>query len=411
MTHLTQALGNSTALTVLCAAIVLAGVAAGFLLSHDMTIVADERFHHRQVIRYMTGDYTTVEELTMPPTYHALQAALNRPFPYPSRITVRLTNMMLGLMAIGLFFLLARQIKAEHAPLRTVQAAFLPILFPFFFVIYTDLVALLLILGATFFTFHRRYNLAGLIGIAVLLVRQNAIPWLAMLVAMSYLEAYGPRLEWRPLYRHALRCWAFALAALAFVVFVVLNHGVAIGDAERHPLGLHRDNIYLFLVCCALLILPLQLPALAGPDSVLRKPWAIATALATIVVAYVDFWWLNPPTPEPDSIFLRRHVIDYAAGHLWAQLLYSALAGAGILALLSIRLQRPSWYLIYPFTLATLIPTKLIEPRYYITTFVFLLLFRKVQRPGWEMCVTVAYAVAAFALLIAIVRGQSQFFL
>jgi len=101
--------------------------------------------------------------------------------------------------------------------------------------------------------------LAGLIGIASIIVRQNNIIWLFFIFILIYALENNSFNKYS-LKAHLKKSWIFLLGFLAFLIFAILNKGIAIGDKESHPLAsLHFSNIYFMLFLFFFLFLPLNL--------------------------------------------------------------------------------------------------------------------------------------------------------
>ena len=65
---------------------------------------------------------------------------------------MRFLSLLIGLAAIGVFWLITRELYGDVGLLRLLQFIFFPILFPFFFLLYTDVLSLFCVL-LTFFSF------------------------------------------------------------------------------------------------------------------------------------------------------------------------------------------------------------------------------------------------------------------
>src|SRR4029453_9899297 len=171
--------------------------------------------------------------------------------------SVRLVQFEIALCTILTFFLLARRRNAAHATLKPLQFVFLPILFPLFFMIYTDVASLFFVLLTALAASAGRYPAAGGLGLASCLIRQNNVVWTALAFAQAYVRDHG----WRrpsPISK-LLRYAPVLLSAAAIGGWLVFNRGqVAAGDVTAHPLGTpHLGNVFFMLFVSGILFLPL----------------------------------------------------------------------------------------------------------------------------------------------------------
>jgi alpha-1,2-glucosyltransferase len=78
------------------------------------------------------------------------------------------------------------------------------------------------------------------------------------------------------------------------------------------------------------------------------------------------------------------------------------------LSLIVTPLSRKSWYLFYAITILFLLPSWLIEQRYYIIPFALFMLFRKDQSPFFER-ITVAYYIGILCFLLPLIVSLKIF--
>jgi alpha-1,2-glucosyltransferase len=153
-----------------------------FVLSFS-SLYADEEVHYDQIARFARGDLSLNPALTTLPGYHALLGLIG----YVTGVTnipfMRFLSFLIGLATIGVFGLISRELYRDAGFLRVLQLAFLPILFPFFFLLYTDVLSLLFVLLAFFFILRERPTLAAVMSLAGVLVRQTNIVWLLFFFA------------------------------------------------------------------------------------------------------------------------------------------------------------------------------------------------------------------------------------
>ncbi len=118
------------------------------------------------------------------PGYHAAVALALWATGRTGLFSARLVSTLISAVTVLVFYLLAWKVEGRSALVRTLQFAFFPIIFPFFSLVYMDVLALMLVLLGFYFVLHRRYALAGLAGILSVLARTNNISWLAFLFVL-----------------------------------------------------------------------------------------------------------------------------------------------------------------------------------------------------------------------------------
>ena len=142
----------------------------------------DELTHYPQILLFFEGRWELYKFPgenysvgAMIPGYHALMATFANVFGNAEPHIIRLYAFCLSLCLLPCAYLLARGIDSENAGLRTAQMYFLPILFPFYFLIYTDILSLALLLASLFACRDRCFKLAGALSFLSLFVRQANI--------------------------------------------------------------------------------------------------------------------------------------------------------------------------------------------------------------------------------------------
>ncbi|WP_119396498.1 Dol-P-Glc:Glc(2)Man(9)GlcNAc(2)-PP-Dol alpha-1,2-glucosyltransferase [Salinibius halmophilus] len=148
----------------------------GLQMMPEHSYFHDEFFHYPQIKEFSEGIFDDVsDKLTMLPGYHAMVAAVAWVIGDNSIPATRVISAFLSLPALIFFFLCAKDLGKPNR--YTVSLLFYssPIIFPYFFVLYTDMVSLMLLLASFFFTLKRHYQVAALIAFASLFVRQTNI--------------------------------------------------------------------------------------------------------------------------------------------------------------------------------------------------------------------------------------------
>ncbi len=396
-------------------ALVAAAVLLAFRLVGNSAFFMDEGVHFQQITLFREGRLELSPRLTMLPGYHALTATAMRLFDKSGRYSARFFSTAISLATILVFYLLSGGLRSFTSLAKTFQFAFLPILFPFFPLIYTDVLSLLLVLIGLYLTLGKRYNLGALTVGLSLLVRQNNIVWLGLLYALAFSEYCHPR-GWLWLTGHLRpdflrRAWVFWLGLAGFLLFLLVNGGVAMGDDLNHPsplqgasLGLHAGNLYLLLFLSFFLFLPLHLANLPTLGVFLwRRPWVLLLLLAFFLVYLPTFVNSHPYNVLAPQVVWRNRLLMAATASPLAKTLFFLPLAAGLLSVAVTPLAEKRYYWLYPFTALALLPAWLVEPRYYFVPLALFILFRRPGSPlEWvQAALNVCLVALSFTLTLA----------
>lgn len=388
--------------------------------------MVDEHFHLGQIRLINSDDFVRVPELTTPLGFHYSVALPGRWLGVDSITGLRAISATLALVSILLAWLCVQRSHDDGASMRALQILFCPLLWPFYFLLYTDLVSLAVVLTGLMFVLSGRFALAGLIGVAMLGWRQSNVFWAGLLWLMALHQAglgrvlvlwfrRGDSVAAEPAGRHLIEAlkatWPLALPLIAFVGFVIVNQGVALGDRGAHQFGarLYPAQVFFMLLTFWVVLLPLHLASLPAIGRLLRRQplWPVglillfALYMATFAVTHV----YNLGLPE---FHLRNRVLGWLSDDwLWRALAFIGMAWT-LLTLAVTRLETTAGYWLYPVTLAALLPVELIEQRYYIVPMVIFLLLRSRGRPAVEGSL-LAWFVVLSAGLTAAFASQRYF--
>lgn len=357
----------------------------------------DEVDHFAQVTQFLHDTGRVLPGLTTIPGYHALVAAILRACGADSLDAARLVNGAFGLFAVAGFHAVRRRAWPGTETLATAQLIVLPILVPLFFVVYTDVLALALLLWATWASLARRHLLAALLACALVGVRQHEVVWGGLLFflaagdrAVDDVRDGGLRFL-RPL-------WPYVLPFGLFLGFWIWNGSISLSRTETavHPdVSLHAANP-LFALLVAGLLMPLQ--ALHGLHVFARAPRDWRWLLLVPVLACA-FWFAfrvdNPLNTNYPWFYLHNHLALYVDQHPFARALASCVVGAAC-GFAAFRLSPRAAYAMVPIAFVFLAASWLVELRYAMVPIVLWLAFREQRsRP-------IEYATLALWLVLAV---------
>ncbi|GAA5944807.1 hypothetical protein JCM3775_007314 [Rhodotorula graminis] len=309
-----------------------------------------------------------------------------------------------------------RAAAASHA----LVMALCPLLGWWAWLYYTDLAAVTIVLSSWSYALEERYVLSAIIGGASLLFRQTNVVWLVFIAGQAAIaqakrvarpsEVVDPHLEGaRP--ADLIRMpWMLARSALqhptalvpvlgaylpVFVLaaaFVVWNGGIVLGDKSNHVPTLHVPQLY-YCVSFATVFFAPHLVGFMALGRAARTMCGTARRVVVTVAVLGSLCWsikrytIAHPFLLADNrhyaFYLWRRVINVhplaryalAPGYLVAAtLLWQGFARARTLTL-------SSFILLLGATVAVLLPTPLLEPRYFLVP---MLVARLYLVPGTE---------------------------
>jgi len=374
----------------------------------------DEKFHYPQIAAFVDGRFDDVGRsmLSMLPGYHAIMAAVAWGIGTHSPSTVRILSAILCFPIMVLFFLCARALGKNNRVSLSLLFLLCLLVFPYFFLIYTDIPALLFLLGVLFLTLTRRYQLAGLVVGLSLLIRQTNIVWafFLALVALGQEGVWGQlvRHEWRSVLQAVARLWLFVLAGLAFLAFVYWNGGVAIGVLRsQHELGrlLYPTQGYLWFFVMFFLFLPLHFWNVPRIVTMLRRRpvlWGVISVVAFVV--YLQTFWADHGW-NYDPWWLRNRLLVWLRQDTWNLWLAFLPMLWAIVSLCVTPFARRSFYWLYPVAILSVVPFSLIEPRYFMVPLVFFMLFAEWKNVYVDRLTLAMYALASVWMYVGIQSG------
>ncbi|GLS04449.1 hypothetical protein GCM10007860_15960 [Chitiniphilus shinanonensis] len=362
----------------------------------DIAPMADEGIHLYQIQHFHAGHLDLHGALTNIPGYHWLMALLTMPVETPSVVLVRRINAFFALGTLTTLMVLTYQVRGRLCITRVTQLLFMPLVLPFYFLIYTDAVSLLLILLCLSLGLSNRMLLAAVIGTLSLGIRQNNIVWLAMMPFLLYATEGGAWTDRRRLLRHVLRCWPFGLCAVAFLAFYFINGGVAVGDQWAHPpLAIHCGNFFFMLLVYLVLFLPAIVSHLPKTRAfVLALPHKGLLLTLLLMVYLFGFTNSHPYNQVYPEYFLRNMVLMTMVSSVWIKVLCFPLMALALCDFLARCPGRPAWVVIGVFAVLAVVPAWLIEQRYYMVPLLLMLLYRDEEAPWAEAATTWFYLFA-----------------
>lgn len=399
---------------VAAASIILAGAALGHrAVSLQPSLLADERAHAWQIWTFFIGRLEIHAVLTMIPGYHAVIALLERAVGYHDvALLRRLTLLGSLLLPVFVWKLVAIQ-SPQRAGLRTVQWFFMPLLFPFFFLAYTDVWAITSVLATLYWALRGRRLLAGLAGLVAVLMRQDMVIWVGMawlLVVLGETRLDSWRRDWRNCLEAGFaRGLPLLSVLLAFLTFFLWNGGVAVGDRARHYVGLNLTNVACFLLCAWVVFLPQNVRAAPSILRLLRRPLCVGLLLAGFALYMGTYANRHPFNSGELRFYLHNEVLYWLTQYAWLRALAFVPIAWMVLTLCVTRLAEPRLYILYLVAPLSVGLHPLIEQRYYLPALTLFQVWRPDAGAGGERALLASYVAIAPIVMWGIVT--ERFFL
>ena len=370
-----------------------------FLAARTIELMVDEGPHYRQIDRYVAGNYATGSEtVAQAGGFHATAMIFARLTGNSAKEDIRLFVLLISGATMLLFWSLVRSFQPQVSTMRTLQFVFFPLLFPFWFLIYTDVYALMWLLLAILALTRDRVHVSGILMIVSVLVRQTYIVWLVLLGLWTVTVA-------APLRQLATRGTSFGIGAGLFLLFVMANGGIAVGDRESNPdFVFHTENLLFMLLCFFVMFLPLILSTLPQIAR-LRPALLVGVLLSSVVLFFGTFRVDHHSNNLGLDYYLRNALLEAMTASTGAGVVTSVAMALAVLSLCVIRLRQPVQYLIYPFAALSVMPSWLIEQRYYLPAFALFMLFRESASPRVERILLAVNVVMALCLFVGVAEG------
>ncbi len=375
---------------------------------------ADEKTHSRQINRFIKGNYSLMSDLTTIPGYHLTIASIVSGAGFFIDLSatreIRLVSLLVSLISIWIFFLISKQLGIKNPYLRTLQFIFFPISFFYFPFIYTDIFSLILVFVAFYFLLKKHYGLSTFFIFLSLLARQTNIIWVAFFWFYIYISDYGFVFSFNLLKKHLHRTIGYICTGGLFGLFVFLNHGIAIGDITNQQVGFHLGNVYFFLAIICILFLPVALISLVSFFKTRKIKLHRGSILNIIVGGLIAMSFIFfTPALHMYNLKMRflRNIVLQQAYHQYI-FLYVLVIFFGYLTIFQLKFEKKA-LLIFPFALASIIPSLLIEQRYYIIPLAFMLLFRKETDAKREYALLFYFLALSASLMFMLLKFELFF--
>lgn len=286
----------------------------------------------------------------------------------------------------------------------------MPLLFAYYFLFYTDVWSLVLIIGSLVCVANPQKTgflntaLSGFVGFLSLWFRQTNIIWIAF-IASIYIDKLSQAYKTSDVVTYTTNYIKNALVNLPFLlpfivnfvlfgVFLKVNGGITFGDKENHEINLHVVQVFYAFTFINCFTWPVWLSTYkirkyikfcVGHQSVLSIiTHVVGNVLFAALIKYIiDNFTVVHPFLLADNrhytFYIWKRILSHSKSH-WLMIPIYHFASWNIVdSLLSNKSQLSlSFVTVITFIISivlTVVPSPLFEPRYYITPLIIFRLF------------------------------------
>lgn len=390
-----------------------------------MATIADELFHLAQIALFKASSYTIVPALTMPPTYHFVVGKIAGIFGVETFSGIRMVSGGISFVTVILAWVYLQNQKSTFPLLQSIQLLFSPLLWPVYWILYTDIPSLITTILSLILLVNQRYLLSALVCLISLCFRQHNIFWVLLiwLMAMVQTGCWTRLLEifqggGQSLFQRAAdatrKCLAstgvYLIPIVCFMGFIYFNNGIALGDRQAQQFGgLYPLQIFSCLFVLGLILLPLHISNIPKILRLLKKHLWLILLLGALFVLYMKTFKIVHLHNFPSDYFLRNWLLYFLDGHFRYKVAAFGLIALSLLSLMVIPLRSRANYWLYPVTILALLPVSLIEQRYYIVPFTLLMLSRQPKSFITELALLVWFVILSAGITYGM--ASMQFFI
>ncbi len=332
---------------------------------------------------YHTAKFSGITSL---PGYYVLVAILALLF--PSDQSMRLVNVTFLFVLVVVFSKIQESLFGKDDFLKQLSFVFFPVTFTLSLLIYTDYAALFFVMISFYFELQRRYPLAALSLVLGFLVRQSIAPWIVLIPLICH-SVQEPSSSTRGMLSilsasELKKRWLHLLSLLAFLAFVMINGGVAMGDKAAQATGKFSiGNIFVFYLFSCIFFLP---GAIANIRKHVRGLLNSATAILALLAVFILFLFLYKPPVHSYNIwlqhrgtfFIRNNIVHWTMNNTSLKVAAFLCAVIGFLEL-NRTLRKDVASILTVAAAISLAPFNVIDIRYGVIPFAFYVILRNEQ--------------------------------
>ncbi|XP_076647875.1 alpha-1,2-glucosyltransferase Alg10 isoform X1 [Halictus rubicundus] len=389
----------------------------------------DEVFHVPQTLQYCAGNFTQWDpKITTLPGLYLLATLILSPFNLCNIFYMRCINLLGTFINFYLIYNITKHISITRPAKRwknwkhllvACNIMLFPPLFFWHFLYYTDVVSVNAILLMLLLHLHKKFKMAAAVGLLSVLIRQTNIIWVAFVsveLAFDLIERKKPKSitsqeyssfiylkkQWKKITEETSCGWAsffkfiieivvqllpYATVCSVFLLFVIWNKGIVVGDRAAHVPTIHLPQLFYFSAFISCFLWPYTITHWKSYINFLRIRWVLHLCLLGFLTVAIHFNTLVHPYMLADN----RHYIFYFWNRLMGKyasfkyLLIPVYSFTLYTMFHRINHLRFATQVNYTFMISmVMIPQLLVEPRYFIIPYILYRLL--IQEPkNWQI--------------------------
>jgi alpha-1,2-glucosyltransferase len=150
-----------------------------------MEMIADELSHLAQIALFKASSYSSIPSLAMPRTYHLLVGEAVKLLQIDNFSGIRIVSSAISFMTVILAWTYYKDQKSPFILLQSLQLFFSPLLWPFYWLLYSDIPSLIFTVLSLILFVKQRYALSAFACSISLLFRQHNIFWVLLIWLMA----------------------------------------------------------------------------------------------------------------------------------------------------------------------------------------------------------------------------------
>lgn len=343
---------------------------------------------------------------------------------------LRSTNVIFVLVKFLVLAMLVKRLQGRSSTHSAINMAIFPISYFYTFLYYTDSGSETLVLLAYLLTLKKAYAQSAIIGASSIWFRQTNVLWVAFTAAVALeqelkscaspgvlVRIIDPTASLMSVVSSALpltfsnlstllrKLSAYILTMVAFIIFIIYNGGVVLGDKSNHVAGLHVPQLFYFSCTAAAFLAPLLLSASVRAQIMFRIrqiSYFVAVGQLVLSVYCIRNYTLEHPFILSDNrhlsfyvwknIFRRHYLVRYILAPIYLITFNSLVSLQSQVTVI----KKTAYALAL---VLTLIPSPLFEFRYFITPFILYRLHMRTPSSRILWAETVLY-IAANAVVL-----------
>lgn len=369
--------------------------------------VIDEDFHLKQAKEFCNGHFSKWDPkiTTFPGLY--LVSYIILPFKFCTTFYLRCISFGASVLNVILIYKILRfkEMGSFVTTLHTINISILPPLYFFAHLYYTDVISVSAVLALYYYWLKSFHKSAAICGFASIMMRQTNVVWVSMFLGVSVInllvKLIRDQMKYNADYRSAKLkgffhstvilaksldllkfikqvlslSWCYILVICAFLMFVILNGSIVVGDKSAHIATVHVPQVFYFSVFAVFFGFPLLLHKSLPDYNYLYKRKFLISVMLFLTIVIIHYNTIEHPYLLADN----RHYIFYIWNRLYGKYKYFKYAMAPIylsctfLIITNLKHKNLSFQCMYYIsTIVVLFLQSLIEIRYFIIPYIIL---------------------------------------